>query len=80
MIILVCSWLRRVGNASQGVSIYFIFFLAFRSFLEFCNFTVWNEGQDPSVAESRIDFIFLEISVKLGECGEIFSLVGSDLP
>ena len=57
-----------------------IFFLAFRSFLEFCNFTVWNEGQDPSVAESRIDFIFLEISVKLGECGEIFSLVGSDLP
>ena len=22
MIILVCSWLRRVGNASQGVSIY----------------------------------------------------------
>ena len=24
MIILVCSWLRRVGNASQGVSIYFI--------------------------------------------------------
>ena len=25
MIILVCSWLRRAGNASQGVSIYFIF-------------------------------------------------------
>ena len=24
MIILVCSWLLRVGNASQGVSIYFI--------------------------------------------------------
>ena len=24
MIILVCSWLRRVGNASQGVSLYFI--------------------------------------------------------
>ena len=24
MIILVCSWLRRAGNASQGVSIYFI--------------------------------------------------------
>ena len=24
MIILVCSWLRRVGNAWQGVSIYFI--------------------------------------------------------
>ena len=23
MIILVCSWLRRAGNASQGVSIYF---------------------------------------------------------
>ena len=25
IIILVCSWLRRAGNASQGVSIYFIF-------------------------------------------------------
>ena len=24
IIILVCSWLRRAGNASQGVSIYFI--------------------------------------------------------
>ena len=24
MITLVCSWLRRVGNASQGVSLYFI--------------------------------------------------------
>ena len=27
IIILVCSWLRRAGNASQGVSIYFILVL-----------------------------------------------------
>ena len=27
IIILVCSWLRRAGNASQGVSIYFIYAL-----------------------------------------------------
>jgi len=27
IIILVCSWLRLAGNASQGVSIYFIYFL-----------------------------------------------------
>ena len=29
MIILVCSWLRRVGNASQGVSIYFMIMIIY---------------------------------------------------
>ena len=29
IIILVCSWLRRPGNASQGVSIYFIYYIIY---------------------------------------------------
>ena len=39
MIILVCSWLRRVGNASQGVSIFFMiyfFILHFWLYIIFC--------------------------------------------
>ena len=34
MIILVCSWLRRVGNASQGVSIYFMIIVAWVACIE----------------------------------------------
>ena len=36
MIILVCSWLRRVGNASQGVSIYFMHLICVATNLYWC--------------------------------------------
>ena len=42
MIILICSWLRRVGNASQGVSIYFFILYTAKGkcFIDFKGFTL----------------------------------------
>ena len=57
MIILVCSWLRRVGNASQGVSIYFII-LRYSRNVEYQNYysgvPIWGttlEGAPPGPLE-----------------------------
>ena len=47
MIILVCSWLRRVGNTSQGVFIYFIqLFSAVNNEYIYCVFLI-RAGPSP---------------------------------